>query len=151
MPKHPLKIHLWGAISKKGPSCQLAFDGIMDSEFYVETVLRLGLLPFIYNFFPDRHRFIQDNDPKHRSRRTKQFMIWCHQGAKCARRALPTRFIKNSNSAPFPIRSVGTNFMLESLIVFDMIIIMYLMFYTKSSLIYCLPLASSLIQVSAVN
>lgn len=73
-PKHPLKIHLWGAISKKGPSDLIVFDGIMDSEFYVESVLRTGLLPFIQNFFPSGHRFIQDNDPKHRSKRAKTFM-----------------------------------------------------------------------------
>ena len=73
-PKHPLKIHLWGAISKKGPSKLLIFDGIMDSEFYVEYILKCGLLPFISNFFPDGHRFIQDNDPKHRSKRAKGFM-----------------------------------------------------------------------------
>lgn len=51
-PKHPLKIHLWGAISKRGPSRLLMFEGIMDSEFYVENVLRTGLLPFINAWFP---------------------------------------------------------------------------------------------------
>ena len=73
-PKHPLKIHLWGAISKRGPSQLIIFEGIMDSEFYVECVLRTGLVPFIEIFFPEGHRFIQDNDPKHRSKRAKDFM-----------------------------------------------------------------------------
>ena len=73
-PKHPLKIHLWGAISKKGPSTLLAFDGIMDGTFYTDVILRDTLLPYIKAAFPGGHRFIQDNDPKHRSKKAKEFM-----------------------------------------------------------------------------
>ena len=72
-PKHPLKLHLWGAISKRGPSKLLVFEGIMNSDFYIENVLRVGLVPFL-EFFPEGHRFVQDNDPKHRSKRTQAFM-----------------------------------------------------------------------------
>ena len=73
-PKHPLKIHLWGAISKMGPSPLVTFDGVMDATFYVETILAENLLPFTRIAFPDGHRFIQDNDPKHRSKKAKEFM-----------------------------------------------------------------------------
>ena len=73
-PKHPLKIHVWAAISKRGASAIRLFEGIMDSEFYTESILGDTLLPFINIKFPDGHRFQQDNDPKHTSKRAKSFM-----------------------------------------------------------------------------
>ncbi|KAK6192104.1 hypothetical protein SNE40_003642 [Patella caerulea] len=82
-PKHPYKVHLWGGISRKGKSQLLIFDGIMDSVFYTEEILKKTLLPFINKRFHDGHRFQQDNDPKHTSRLAKTFMEdnninwWC--------------------------------------------------------------------------
>jgi hypothetical protein len=73
-PKHPLKIHVWAAISKKGASQIRLFEGIMDSEFYTECIIRDTLVPFIEETFGGDHRFQQDNDPKHTSRRAKTFM-----------------------------------------------------------------------------
>ena len=32
-PKHPLKVHVWAGISKRGPTRLIIFDGIMDAEF----------------------------------------------------------------------------------------------------------------------
>ena len=32
------------------------------------------LVPFIANVYPHDHRFMQDNDPKHTSRRAQEFM-----------------------------------------------------------------------------
>lgn len=74
-PKHPLKIHVWAAISKRGASQIKLFEGIMDSVFYTESILKDTLLPFITaKFGEDGHRFQQDNDPKHTSKLTKKFM-----------------------------------------------------------------------------
>ncbi|CAG2188710.1 unnamed protein product [Mytilus edulis] len=73
-PKHPLKVHVWGGISRRGTTQILIFEGILKSDFFVNTILRLGLLPFIRQTYPDQHRFQQDNDPKHRSNLSKRFM-----------------------------------------------------------------------------
>ncbi|XP_057299461.1 uncharacterized protein LOC130630079 [Hydractinia symbiolongicarpus] len=66
--KHPYKIHVWAGISKRGPTDILLFTGIMRKEFYADEILQKGLLPFIQRVYPDRHRFQQNNDPKHKSK-----------------------------------------------------------------------------------
>ena len=73
-PKHPLKIHLWGRISKRGLTQLLIFSGIMESEFYTNEILKNTLKPFLENVYPDGHRLQQDNDPKHTSIRAKNYM-----------------------------------------------------------------------------
>ena len=73
-PKHPLKLHVWAGISRKGTTSLLIFDGIMRSDFFVEEILRNTLLPFIKENFGENHRFQQDNDPKHRSKLAQKFM-----------------------------------------------------------------------------
>ena len=40
------------------------FDGIMDASMYV-SILRETLVPFLREVYPEGHRFMQDNDPKH--------------------------------------------------------------------------------------
>ena len=70
-PKHPLKVHVWGGISKHGPTELVIFEGTMDAVLYCQ-ILETSLLPFIRNTLPC-HRFQQDNDPKHTSRYAKNF------------------------------------------------------------------------------
>ena len=55
-PKHPTKVHVWAGISKQGATRIVIFEGL-----YLQT----GLLPFIQRNYPESHRFMQDNDPKH--------------------------------------------------------------------------------------
>ena len=52
----------------------LIFIGNMDAQFYTEHILKRTLLPFILKKFADGHRFPQDNDLRHTSRLTKEFM-----------------------------------------------------------------------------
>ena len=73
-PKHPYSVMVWGGISKRGATGIVIFDGIMKSDFYQESILRDTLIPFINANYQDSHRFMQDNDPKHTSRSTKEFM-----------------------------------------------------------------------------
>ena len=66
-PKHPLKLHVWAGISRRGATSVCIFEGIMDRWLYVD-ILDQTLKPFIHSTCGDRpHRFMADNDPKHTS------------------------------------------------------------------------------------
>ena len=64
--KHPVKIHVWGGISKRGATNIIMFTGIMNAE-RLGRIFEVGLLPFVRDHFRDGHRLQQDNDPKHAS------------------------------------------------------------------------------------
>ena len=44
----------------------------MDATIYI-TILQAGLLPFIHDKYQESRRFIQDNDPKHTSKKAAAF------------------------------------------------------------------------------
>lgn len=72
-PKHPLSVHVWAGISKNGTTDIAIFTGIMDSSGY-QTIMREYLVPFIKRAYPRGHRLVMDNDPKHRSKSTSEWM-----------------------------------------------------------------------------
>ena len=72
-PKHPFQVDVWAGILRKGATDIHIFSRIMDSVYY-PGILKHHLIPFITSTYPDSHCFMQDNDPKHVSRSTAQFM-----------------------------------------------------------------------------
>ena len=74
-PKHPIKVHVWGGISKKGATSIVIFTGTLTAIQYC-TILDQSLKPFIEKCFPDKnYRFQQDNDPKHCSNYSKNYFL----------------------------------------------------------------------------
>ena len=65
--KHPVKVHIWGGISVRGPTRIIIFTGKMNAIRYGK-IIEAGLVPFVRTYFPDGHRLYQDNDPKHSSK-----------------------------------------------------------------------------------
>ena len=72
-PKHPVKIHVWGGISMPGRTRLMLLDGIMDANLYVHN-LEIALLPSAQKLYHGtNYLFMQDNDPKHTSKRAHAF------------------------------------------------------------------------------
>ena len=71
-PKHPAKVHIWGGISARGATRIVIFGGNMNAIRYGK-ILEASLVPFLQKYYPDGHRLVQDNDPKHRSNHIKDF------------------------------------------------------------------------------
>ena len=67
-PKHPVKVHVWAGISLCSATRVCVFDGVMDANLYTEILDR-----YLGQVYADGHRFMQDNDPKHTSRKARDF------------------------------------------------------------------------------
>ena len=72
VPKHPVKVHFWAGISKKGATGIYIFEGTMDAPLHCEILKTL--LPFLAEKFPtpNSHRLMQDNEPKHCSQAARR-------------------------------------------------------------------------------
>lgn len=66
-PKHPPKVNVWAGISRRGATQVVIFTGVLTATRYVD-ILEASLVPFLETVYPDGHRYMQDNDPKHTSR-----------------------------------------------------------------------------------
>ena len=70
--KHPMKVHVWAGISLKGATEICIFDETMDADLYYEIIQETPL-PFLVSTYPEQHRFMEDNDPKHASCKAQAF------------------------------------------------------------------------------
>ena len=85
-PKHPLKVHVWTGISYCGRTSSCIFEGKMNAPLFI-SILKKSLVPFIRDVYPDGHQYVQDNDPKHCSKREfvfrnlcgRHFIVFCAQ------------------------------------------------------------------------
>ncbi len=73
-PKHPLKVHVWAGISRSGATGICIFEGIMDRHLYIK-ILDQTLKPFIKKAYPNGHRLMADNDPKHTSLDARAWLV----------------------------------------------------------------------------
>ena len=62
-----VKVHAWAGITWFGATPICIFEGRMNARLFIE-ILKQSLLRFVRERFPDGHRYMQDNDPKHTSR-----------------------------------------------------------------------------------
>ena len=64
---------MWAAISAKGKSEMIRFQGNVTARRYREEALELGLLPFLNTHLADHMQFMQDNAPGHRALATRDW------------------------------------------------------------------------------
>jgi hypothetical protein len=67
------KLMAWGGFSIKRRAPLYTFTKIMDLSVYTDN-LKDNLLPIGRRMFENRWRLVQDNDPKHKSKKTTEFL-----------------------------------------------------------------------------
>ena len=67
-------MHVWAGISKRERTGICVFEGTMNAPLYI-SILEHTLLPFITTVYPDGHRLMADNDPKHTSKAAREFLV----------------------------------------------------------------------------
>lgn len=73
VPKHPAKVHAWGAFSARGTIGFYIFTQNMDGSLY-RDILTDNLFENASRVMPLRWVFQQDNDPKHTAKETAEFL-----------------------------------------------------------------------------
>ena len=68
-----MKVHVWAGISLRGRTGICIFEGTMDKFLYID-ILEKTLLHFVDEVYPDGHRFMADNYPKHTSGMAREFL-----------------------------------------------------------------------------
>ena len=75
VPKHPLKVHVWAGISRRGPTDIVIFNGIMDAQFYTYEVLPTNIKSAGHLYPHGDAKMWADNDPKHTSKKAQEYML----------------------------------------------------------------------------
>jgi hypothetical protein len=81
---HPVKVNVWGCFSGRGLGYSYLFSETLDASLH-KHILSTHLLPSAHLLFrqhpPEQWWFLQDNDPKHKSRKVRD---WLHNnGVSC--------------------------------------------------------------------
>jgi transposase len=81
---HPVKLHMWGCFCARGPGYCYIFNENLDAKL-LKQILDEHLIPSAHLHYredpPEPWSFLQDNDPKHRSRLVQE---WLHNhGVQC--------------------------------------------------------------------
>ena len=72
---HPKRVSIWGCFSEKGVGKICIFESMLDAKLMKE-ILEECLLPTASSLYPNSTWwFLQDNDPKHKSKIVTKFLF----------------------------------------------------------------------------
>ena len=70
--KYPGKIHIWGSFTSAGFGKIILFQQNLNAEKMV-SIYKKGILEFYTNIGRSNYRLLEDNDPKHTSKKAKRY------------------------------------------------------------------------------